>query len=368
MHPLFSDTRHLFWYIAVWIVIGNAIASMLVTGGTVPVQNAVFFCVPVCILYGFLALSAYYVCRALPLAKRRLLRLVASYGITSLMSGLLLLFICKAWSGIGTLIDTSWSTLDLADKSRATVFGLGAGFYLLSILIHDVFIATENLRNAEVREGQSRIQAREAELQLLRMQINPHFLFNSLNSISALTSIDAAAARAMTIALAHFFRQTLALAEREKITLKDELVLCDSFLAVEKIRFGKKLASRTTCDEAAIHGLIPPMILQPLLENAIKHGIRTLADGGLIEVRAALRDKWLHIEVENPMEADAGAPQGNGIGLENIRRRCATLYDGRARVEWHRPAPARFLVILTLPYEAEEEAVSEINGAKAAKP
>jgi len=360
MHPLFSDTRHLFWYIAVWIVIGNAIASMLVTGGSVPVQNAVFFCVPVCVMYGFLAMTAYYVCRALPLAKRRMLRLLATYGITSLISGLLLLFICKAWSGVGVLIDADWSRLDLADRSRTTVFGLGVGFYLLSILIHDVFIAMENLRTAELREGQSRIHAREAELQLLRMQINPHFLFNSLNSISALTSIDPAAARSMTIALAQFFRQTLALAEKEKIPLASELALCDSFLAVEKIRFGARLESNANCSDAATHSLIPPMILQPLLENAIKHGIQTLAEGGVIATHAEVRDGWLHIAVGNPMDPDAATMQenGNGIGLENIRRRCATLYEGRARVEWSRPEAGRFLVTLTLPHEVQPEAES----------
>ena len=361
MHPLFADTRHLLWYIAVWIVIGNAIASMLVTGGNVPLQNAVFFCVPVCVLYGFLVMSAYYVCRALPLTRRRMLRLLVTYGITSVISGLLLLFICKVWSGAGFLIDADWSRFDLADRSRATVFGLGVGFYLLSILIHDVFIAMENLRTAELREGLSRIHAREAELQLLRMQINPHFLFNSLNSISALTSIDPAAARSMTIALAQFFRQTLALAEKEKISLATELALCDSFLAVEKIRFGTKLASNTHCNDATAHSLIPPMILQPLLENAIKHGIRTLTEGGVIETRAELRDGWLHIEVKNPMDPDATTAQGNsdGIGLENIRRRCATLYDGRARVEWNRPEPGRFLVSLTLPHEVEIEPANQ---------
>ena len=197
--------------------------------------------------------------------------------------------------------------------------------------------------------------AREAELQLLRMQINPHFLFNSLNSISALTSIDPAAARAMTVALAQFFRQTLSLADKEKIPLSAEFALCESFLAVEKIRFGAKLQASLQAGEDELKAIIPPMILQPLLENAIKHGIRTLTEGGLIDARVAQQGGWLHITVDNPMDPDAGvgAQQGTGTGLENIRRRCAALYDSRARVEWGSNAPGRFSVTLTLPFEIE---------------
>ncbi|HEX8956749.1 MAG TPA: ATP-binding protein, partial [Burkholderiaceae bacterium] len=104
--------------------------------------------------------------------------------------------------------------------------------------------------------------------------------------------------------------------------------------------------------EEELKAQIPPMILQPLLENAIKHGIRTLADGGMIEVRVTQRNGWLHIEVENPMDADAGTPQGTGTGLENIRRRCAALYGDRARVQWGSQAPGRFAVSLTLPFES----------------
>jgi len=190
-------------------------------------------------------------------------------------------------------------------------------------------------------------------LQMLRTQVNPHFLFNSLNSISALTTIDAAAARQMTIALAQFFRQTLAQASMEKITLARELALCESFLTVEKIRFGKKLEAVIDADQQALRGLIPPMILQPLLENAIKHGIHGITEGGVITVTIMLRDAWLHIVVENPMEPGTPTAPGNGIGLQNIQRRCTNLYDERARIAWRRSDDNRFVVEMTIPFELE---------------
>jgi len=299
------------------------------------------------------AMSAYYVCRTLPLAQRRLPRLLATYVATSLISGALLVAMCVLWAKFVHSLDVDLLGIDISRRSRAFIFGLGVGLYLLSILGHDVLIAFENLRTAERRENKSHMLAREAELQMLRTQVNPHFLFNSLNSISALTSIDAEAARAMTIALAQFFRQTLALANMDKITLASELALCESFLTVEKIRFGKKLDTAIRVDQNALRALIPPMTLQPLLENAIKHGICGIAEGGTITVRVTLSDAWLHIAVENPIEPDAPAAPGNGTGLPNIRRRCASLYDERARITWLRRDDHRFAVEMTIPFERE---------------
>jgi two-component sensor histidine kinase len=352
MHPLFADARHMIWYVVAWLFIANVAAAAMAANGAAGHLDAWLFCVPVCVLFGFVAMSAYYVCRSQPLARRRLPRLITLYGMTSLVSGVLLDAIARTWLEIGASVGAGWGSLAAIERAPFTIFGLGAGAYLLSILTHDVFIAMDNLRLSELRERESRTLAREAELQLLRMQINPHFLFNSLNSISALTSIDAAAARAMTIALAQFFRQTLALADQEKILLVTELALCESFLAVEKIRFGAKLQANLQTGEDTLQAIIPPMILQPLLENAVKHGIRTLAEGGTIDARVTHQGGWLHIMVENPTDPDALKQQGTGTGLENIRRRCTTLYDNRARVEWGSNTPGRFTVTLTLPFES----------------
>ena len=353
MHPLFSDTRRLIWYMATWVFIGNVAAAIVAASTGASHLEAGFVCVPVSLTFGFVALSAYYVCRAQPMTHRHLGRLILIFVVTSFVAGVMLDVLCRIWSAIGAVAGLGPSVPALVVSAPLTVAGLGAGAFLLSLLTHDVLIAMGNLRQAELRERESRTLAREAELQLLRMQINPHFLFNSLNSISALTSIDPAAARAMTIALAQFFRQTLALADKEKIALATEFALCESFLDVEKIRFGAKLQASLQANEEAQQALIPPMILQPLLENAIKHGIRTQAEGGLIDAHASCQGAWLHIAVENPMDPEVRDQQGTGTGLENIRRRCAALYDGRARVEWGSNAPGRFSVTLTLPLEKE---------------
>jgi LytS/YehU family sensor histidine kinase len=245
--------------------------------------------------------------------------------------------------------------LAIAPELTTLLVLLGSAMYLISLLIHDVLMALDKLRFAQTREAESRVQARDAELQVLRTQIDPHFLFNSLNSISALTSVDAAAARSMTLELAEFFRKTLALSARERIPLSEEIALCGHFLAIEKVRFGAGLSTDIQLSESAQAALIPPMLLQPCVENAVKHGVRHLEGGGTISLRASTRERWLHVCIENPLDPDAPVGVGTGTGLRNIERRLATLYGDRARVSWKRSAD-RFSVDIVLPLDAESPA------------
>ena len=268
MHPILSDLRKLPWYLAAWLLTGILVATLLVMADQARWSSALIFAIPVAVVYGFVASSAYYVCRSLPIARRSLFPTVGVFGAASFLSGLTWLGLCHGWNAIGPASIDAPRLIAIAPSLNIVWFVAGVVLYLLSILAHDVLIVIEDIHAAEQREAESRVLARDAELQMLRMQINPHFLFNSLNSISALTTIDGAAARTMTIELAQFFRQSLALSERKLIPLADEMALCASFLAIEKIRFGKKLATEIQIAEDARAALIPPMILQPLVENA----------------------------------------------------------------------------------------------------
>ncbi|MBK9604918.1 MAG: histidine kinase [Betaproteobacteria bacterium] len=355
MHPILADVRKLLWYLVAWLLVGVVMAGTLALAGLAPWTKALVFAVPVCVVFGFIAPSAYYVCRSLPLARRKVVSVVAVFGAASLLSGLAWLGICAAWSAILREAGEEWAVA-LPLPLAAMLFAGGVALYLLSIVAHDVLIGIENVRAAERRDAQSRLFARDAELQVLRTQINPHFLFNSLNSISALTTADGAAARAMTIELAQFFRQTLALSHQQKIPLAAEIALCRSFVAVEQIRFGSRLVADFDVADDALDCLVPPMVLQPLVENAIKHGIRDLVDGGVIAIRCFVRERWLHALVGNPVDADARPAEGDGVGLRNIRQRLATLYGERARITWARDG-GRFGVEITVPLEhAESEA------------
>ncbi|MEO8134263.1 MAG: histidine kinase, partial [Betaproteobacteria bacterium] len=293
MHPILADVRKLLWYVVAWFLVGVFVAGILVLAGLARWLNALVFAIPVCVVFGFIAPSAYYVCRSLPLARRKIISVITVFGAASLLSGIAWLGICEAWNASLRTLGEDWA-IAIPQPLAVVLFVAGVALYLLSILAHDVLIGIGNVRAAEQRDAQSRLLARDAELQVLRTQINPHFLFNSLNSISALATTDGAAARAMTIELAQFFRQTLALSHKQKIPLETEIALCKSFLAVEKIRFGSRLDADFDIADDALSGLVPPMVLQPLVENAIKHGIGNLVDGGVILIKCLVRDRWLH--------------------------------------------------------------------------
>ena len=158
--------------------------------------------------------------------------------------------------------------------------------------LHYVLLAIEAARKAAV-------EARDAELRALKAQINPHFLFNSLNSITALTSSDPGRAREMCIRLADFLRSTLGMGERDTVAWHEELNLAQTYLDVEQIRFGSRLQVEMQTAEDCRNCRVPPLLLQPLVENSIRHGIATLTEGGTIRVQSRLHDGQLRVTVEN---------------------------------------------------------------------
>ena len=352
MHPILADARKLLWYVLAWLLAGVGIAALLRLTEQAEWAGALWFALPICLVWAFVALSSYYVCRGLPYSQRRWPVALGLFGGASLLSALAWLGVGEAWDSVGMLAGRDKPFVAMTSPGWVMYFAAGFVLYLLSLLAHDVLVAFESVQVAARREAESRVLARDAELQMLRTQINPHFLFNSLNSISALTGFDPGAAREMTVDLAQFFRRTLALAERERITLGEEVTLCEHFLAIEKRRFGAKLGIEMRIGAGAGECLLPPMTLQPLLENAIKHGIRQLDGGGTITVDAVVRDGWLHVAVVNPVADETVPASGHGVGLKNIRERLAVLYGARARISWLR-SETLFSIEITLPVDKE---------------
>jgi hypothetical protein len=352
MHPILADTRRLLWYELAWLIAGIGIAALLRATEQAEWAGALEFALPICLVWSFVAVSSYYVCRSLPWSQRRWPVALALFGGASLLSALAWLGLGEAWDSLGGWLVHGRPLVAMTSPGWVMYFAAGFALYLLSLLAHDVLVAFESVQAAARREAESRVLARDAELQMLRTQINPHFLFNSLNSISALTGFDPAAAREMTVDLAQFFRRTLALAERERITLGEEVTLCEHFLAIEKRRFGAKLNAELNVGAEAAACLLPPMTLQPLLENAIKHGIRQVEGGGTITVDAAVGDGALRIAVANPVDPDETPATTHGVGLKNLRERLAVLYGPRARIGWQR-GPSQFAIEIHLPVDKE---------------
>ena len=195
--------------------------------------------------------------------------------------------------------------------------------------------------------------------------MDPHFLFNALNSVSALCTSDPRGARHMCEQLAAFLRGNLELTGAERIALGQELALAHAFLQIERVRFGERLRFVSEVDEAAAKVEVPPLLLQPLVENALKHGIAHLLDGGTVSIQAKRRRDTLYVVVENPCDPDRPPAPGTELGLENVRRRLAATYGERALVAVER-RPERFRVELRIPLEVPAPAaVAMPTGATA---
>lgn len=188
----------------------------------------------------------------------------------------------------------------------------------------------------------------EARLQSLQSRIRPHFLFNSMNTIASLTRSSPEQAEAAVEDLADLFRASLRDA-RQFHSLEDELTLCRRYLAIEALRLGHRLQVEWQIDALPNDALLPPLLIQPLLENAIYHGIEPRVEGGTIRIEGQRDGKQLHLKITNPVSHEKSASEGNRIAQENIRARLTTLYGARGVMEASEN-DSNYVVNLTWPY------------------
>jgi hypothetical protein len=198
---------------------------------------------------------------------------------------------------------------------------------------------------SRVEAMQTRLEAKQAQLAALEQQVNPHFLFNSLNSVRALISEDPRRATEMVTQLADLLRYSLRSDRRETVTLAEELAIVRNYLAIEKTRFEDRLQLEIEVEERSLQERIPPMLLQTLVENAIKHGIAQRTAGGLVRLEARLVDGHLLVDVAN-----GGVLRGGegGVGLRNARERLRLLFGDRATLTLASAGEDRVLARLEL--------------------
>jgi len=348
MHPLLAEKRWFGLYLAAWLLAAALLAALVKFMGNLAWEAALALALPLALLYAFLCLPAWYLCRAFPLSRTAPSRLVTVHLLAAAVTSALWVTLGTAWSALLARF-SYWLNVEAEYLRVMPVFaGVGLLLFWLSVVGHYLVIAFEEARLTEKQALEFRIHAREAELKALRAQIDPHFLFNSLNSISALTSANPAAARRMCLGLADFLRQTLQRGAQRHISLAEELELAQAFLAIEQVRFGARLQVEETIAEDSKPCFVPPLVLQPLLENAINHGIAHLVEGGTITLAAQRNGGRLQLAVENPCDPDRPRSTRPGIGLENVKQRLLTLFGTEARVDILENA-GRFRVELSLP-------------------
>jgi signal transduction histidine kinase len=319
------------------------------------------------LLYAVLTPFVFYAARRLPLrpphlARNILLHVAGALGM------------CVAWAGMGTVLrlaifptppDLSWAQVlrEFVSWFFTTLpFGFGVYFALIGIE-HSLFYFAQ-ARERETQAARLAAQLAEARLGALRMQLNPHFLFNSLNAITVLVRDgNTAVAAEMLGLLSDVLREAISARETHETTLAEELRFLERYLAIEQVRFSDRLRARIAIDPEVRSALLPRFLLQPLVENALRHGISRRAAAGELQISARREgaDLILTVRDDGPGLAPDFA-SGGGVGLANSRARLAMLYGERATLEIANAVEGGVVVSVRLPYhEAEGEAPGDPN-------
>jgi two-component system, LytTR family, sensor histidine kinase AlgZ len=340
MHPIFRNKVLFAGYLVVCAILGGMLAVLIhVPGGALNWREALAISEPLLLFYAFVGLTPWYLCQQVPLVSGNKLKLAAYHGGAAVLATAL-------WIALARVIGHALKLGSRLDPVIPQLIAIGFLLYLLSVALHYVLLALEASRRAA-------IEARDAELRALKAQINPHFLFNSLNSINALTTSDPARAREMCLRLADFLRSTLGLGERDSVAWDEELKLAQAYLDIEQIRYGSRMQVELKIDNECKNCQVPPLVLQPLIENAVKHGVATLIEGGVIRVESCTREGKLRVTVENNFDPQAPPPRRRGLGLRNVSQRLETRFGPRAGLT-ARADGDRFVVELVMPCQIRE--------------
>lgn len=237
-------------------------------------------------------------------------------------------------------------------------FPPGVLYYAIIMAAYHAVRSYARARESAVQASELKAQLTQAELATLRAQLHPHFLFNTLHGISALMQKDTRAARRMLTSLSELLRKSIDTPARQEVPLREELEFIARYLELQKMRFGERLRVEYVIDDSLLEALVPNLILQPLVENALRHGFAARREPGLVCVRAGLENGRLSLDVEDDGD---GLPEGHtrptvlGVGLGTTRARLEQLYGREHSFSFEAPGHGGFAVRITLPYHTAHD-------------
>jgi len=321
-HPLTNNYRLLLFYATFWAIIGVINLILQVFWYDIPLTYSLLDSGTNYVLYPLIGSSIWYSIRYNSLEEVSIVRLILIHFIAASI-------LCGIWVYISYAIYQPF----IHDSKNFLQDGLpykvlaGYVMYIIYMIFFYAVNYYQSLKEKIKKESEYKTLIREAELQALKSQINPHFLFNSLNSISSLTISDPEKAQEMVINLSTFMRYSLMHNEKEMVPFSRELENIKLYLSIEKVRFGRKLNTEFEINEHCLDAEIPNMILQPLYENAIKYGVYEATETVTIKTNCICDGNFLKITIINDYDASTLKRKGEGIGLRNIRKRMEIIYN-----------------------------------------
>jgi len=322
LNPVLRDTKSRLFYVLIWVIIMMAHSFFIHYYYDFPLWLSIIDSLIHNICYLFFGIVIWYIVRYNDFEIKKLINLVSGHIVSAVI-------IISIWLGIAGLLTKmvikNENYLFITNQFIAARFILGILFYIVIVLVYYLFIYYQNFKEKIQHEATIEAKYKEAELNTLRSQINPHFIFNSLNSISSLTITDPVKAQEMIVKLSDFFRLTLKNNSRQLTTLTNELNFTKLYFEIEKVRFGDKLEFFVDLEDTVGNTEVPHLILQPLLENAIKHGLQESMDMVNVSLKCIKSDEYIILILSNRFDQDIKV-KGEGIGLKNVRERLRLIY------------------------------------------
>ena len=350
IHPITGKKSTLLIYTVAWVLMSSAHAVLVFrmmefTFDVVLIDSLVYNG-----LFFLFGLGIWY-----PV---RFLNTLESTRFTFVLNHLAIAVVCLlSWSFLSeNILSSFWndkeSYLLFQGEVRYYRIVVGVFYYLIILLIYYLISYYSDLEIKSKQEAELQTIIKESELTLLKSQLNPHFLFNSLNSISSLTITDPEKARDMVVKLSEYLRYAIDKNQGDMSLLQDELNNVELYLNIEKIRFGDRLIFEKQMDKRCSRILVPNMILQPLIENAVKHGVYESSEPVLIRFECHMTKDFYTLAVINNFDSKTPARKGRGVGLKNVSKRLQLNYN-RNDLLYSNKTENKFTVRISIPVESK---------------
>jgi two-component system, LytTR family, sensor kinase len=324
IHPILRNRKNLVVYTIIWLVAGIINTFILSYFYDFSITISLLESLIFNLLFASLGIGIWYPVYYTDIEKNNFVNILTNHlAASSLAVGFWLWF---SYVVMAALFAESVDYLNYLNASIPWRVSIGFLLYVLIALIYYLTIYYHNFKDKLLRESELKSLVKESQLSSLKSQINPHFLFNSLNSISSLTMVSPERAQDMVINLSDFLRYSLSQKNESMTTFEKELKNIDRYLKIEKIRFGKRLFVEREISEPCLRCALPGLILQPLMENAVKYGVYESTEQSNIFIQSACTDEYMEVRIRNDFDPNFLSKRGEGIGLRNVMSRMKIQY------------------------------------------
>ncbi len=350
-HSVLVNRQYLSWYGIAWSMLVILQVFIVSLSGGIPLWPILIDSAVSTYLFALLGVPIWYVVQFYKPEKATIFNLIINQLTLAIP-------IVAGWHFLSTYLvkelTTAWPTYErFLVQTLPVRIASGIFLYLTLTLIYYLIIYYNNLQDKVKSEARLQEMLKEVELDMLKSQINPHFLFNSLNSISSLTITAPERAREMLVKLSDYLRYSVSMGKSQMTTLGKEIENIRLYLEIEKIRFGNKLLFSFDLQDDLLEATIPAMILQPLYENAVKHGVYESISEIVIRTAGWMQGNLLTIRITNNYEPGVPSKKGAGVGLKNIGERLRLLYHNEQLLQ-AKKHDQLFEVIVSIPQATRE--------------